>query len=993
MFEKTLTDMVKGIRTHKKDEAKYIANCMRECKDELTKQNDIEIKAEALLKLTYLQMHGHPMTWAAFNCVEAMSSPIFRAKRLGYLGATQTFSPETDVVLLATNLIKKDMSSPNAYEAVLALNALANIVTPELSRDLVADVVSKLASPTAYVRKRAVLLLYKCILKYPDALRPAFPKLKEKLTDSDPSVVGTAVNVICELARKNPRNFLSLAPTFFTILTTTSNNWMLIKITKLFGSLTPLEPRLGKKLVQPLTNILNTTQAKSLMYEVVSTVSLGLTQHDGIVELGMQKLQGFLEDKDQNLKYLALLCMGRFILTHPALVATHQATIVRCLDDVDETIRMRALDLVTGMVSANNIRDVVKLLLAKASKAKGGVFVQPVVEKVLSACSSDGYAHLKTQEDFEWYLETLGAIARLPGITDGETLAAQLSDVPLRVAEVRSFAAQTMVALLDDVDVLMEGRLADDETAAQIIAAASWVVSEYCGYLKDYAGVVAAMLQPTVVAIPVAQQPVYLHALLKVCGKAAGDGQADLPVTLKAATGSSENASEAAAEGDAAVEEARAAQEARLSALGAAELEPEPEAEPAPTGKPLATLVLDTLRGFTTSTNAEVQERACFGVALLESYDLASEGAQLASLFEEELKPVGRTAQAKMAAETEIDLDTAIFTESDLEPDLEAEDEEAWDFMSDRKGSSRKKRSGSSRAAKAADDEEAYRREHTDGAFYLGGGGGDPAAGGRSSPSPEGGAGLRLGEEAAANDDEEEEEGGGPLFALDEKFKKKRKGKRSHGGHDSEASAGGSRSVSVLRSEADDGVPASGTGPADALSIQNLDNIGADEVLPETKAYERATATYSGLRSGAAGGGGGAGMDWMAEEAAREKKRKHKSSKSKKSSRDEDGERKHKSSKSSKKSSGGGSEKKHSKSGKSSKSSGKKSSKKSGHDADAGADAEAIPDIAPAATVEAWGTTEQPAAVEPAVAGAAGAGAGDEAKKEKKKKKKSKAKE
>lgn len=63
-----------------------------------------------------------------------------------------------------------------------------------------------------------VLLLYKCILKYPEALRPAFPKLKEKLSDSDPSVVSAAVNVICELARKNPKNFLSLAPTFYTIL-------------------------------------------------------------------------------------------------------------------------------------------------------------------------------------------------------------------------------------------------------------------------------------------------------------------------------------------------------------------------------------------------------------------------------------------------------------------------------------------------------------------------------------------------------------------------------------------------------------------------------------------------------------------------------------------------------------------------------------------------------------------------------------------------------
>ena len=42
-----------------------------------------------------------------------------------------------------------------------------------------------------------------------------------------------AVNVICELARKNPRNYLALAPLFFKLMTTSSNNWMLIKIIKL----------------------------------------------------------------------------------------------------------------------------------------------------------------------------------------------------------------------------------------------------------------------------------------------------------------------------------------------------------------------------------------------------------------------------------------------------------------------------------------------------------------------------------------------------------------------------------------------------------------------------------------------------------------------------------------------------------------------------------------------------------------------------------------
>ena len=36
-----------------------------------------------------------------------------------------------------------------------------------------------------YVRKKAVLVLYKLFLKFPKALRPSFPRLKEKLDDRE----------------------------------------------------------------------------------------------------------------------------------------------------------------------------------------------------------------------------------------------------------------------------------------------------------------------------------------------------------------------------------------------------------------------------------------------------------------------------------------------------------------------------------------------------------------------------------------------------------------------------------------------------------------------------------------------------------------------------------------------------------------------------------------------------------------------------------------
>jgi AP-3 complex subunit delta len=65
------------------------------------------LKATALLKLTYLEMFGYDMSWASFHVLEVMSSQNFMEKRVGYLAAVQSFRPDTEVMMLAENLLKK----------------------------------------------------------------------------------------------------------------------------------------------------------------------------------------------------------------------------------------------------------------------------------------------------------------------------------------------------------------------------------------------------------------------------------------------------------------------------------------------------------------------------------------------------------------------------------------------------------------------------------------------------------------------------------------------------------------------------------------------------------------------------------------------------------------------------------------------------------------------------------------------------------------------
>lgn len=85
------------------------------------------------------------------------------------------------------------------YDAGCAMSGLSCFVSCDISRDLANDVMTLMTSTKPYLRKKAVLLMYKIFLKFPEALKPAFPRLKEKLEDPDPGKTMSNCPVIVTL--------------------------------------------------------------------------------------------------------------------------------------------------------------------------------------------------------------------------------------------------------------------------------------------------------------------------------------------------------------------------------------------------------------------------------------------------------------------------------------------------------------------------------------------------------------------------------------------------------------------------------------------------------------------------------------------------------------------------------------------------------------------------------------------------------------------------
>lgn len=502
VFEKTLTAMVKGIRAHRGTEAEYINSCLQEIKQEVLSTN-LATKSMAILKLAYLNMLGYDMSWSTFAVVEVMSHNKFAVKRCGYLASAMCFTENTDVGLLTINLFKKDFGSKSQYESGMAISCLSSICTPEISRDILSDLIGMLSSSRAYLRKKTVLCLYRVFLKDPPALRIAFPKLKERLADEDQGVLTATVNTFLELARKNARNYLSLVPQFYHVLVNTTNNWLSIKLLKVFQLLCPLEPRLPQKMVEPLTNLLNTTKAQSVEFEAIRCVAVTMPEGTAVVALAIEKLQNFLNSSDRNLRYLALE-LFKEILEKPQFkdlkVPDLHGKVLTALEESDSTARKVALLLLDQIASPATFVDTVKKLM---DFSRSGLSPDEFVGTILRMGARDRYALV---EDFPWYLLVLAEMARNVESAHASQVAEQLVDISARVAQVRPYAVTLALSLLDGsmaAGAAASGGIAGNANAGEgaakpaatgkelaidvsvpVVGACAWLLGEHHGSLE-----------------------------------------------------------------------------------------------------------------------------------------------------------------------------------------------------------------------------------------------------------------------------------------------------------------------------------------------------------------------------------------------------------------------------------------------------------------------------------------------------------------------------
>lgn len=331
-------------------------------------------------KLLFMHMLGYPTHFGQLECMKLVASPHFPEKRIGYLGMMLLLSEQADVLMLATNSLKNDLNSDNRFIAGLALCAIGNLATSDMSRDLVPEVDKHLVSPKPYLRKKACLAMARCLTKCPDMLEDFVERVVSLLNDRTHGVLITVVQLMTRvLVMDNEYHaytaeeegggggeqkattavdsacrtaFLKLVPTLVKLLRNLlsmgyspdhdvggiSDPFLQVQILTLFRLLGANNVKASEEMNDVLAQVATNTETSknagnAILYECVQTI-MAIKSDDGLRVLAVNILGRFLLNRDNNIRYVALNTLARCITDgrrggdNAVVVATAAAVVV-----------------------------------------------------------------------------------------------------------------------------------------------------------------------------------------------------------------------------------------------------------------------------------------------------------------------------------------------------------------------------------------------------------------------------------------------------------------------------------------------------------------------------------------------------------------------------------------------------------------------------------------------------------------------------------------
>jgi len=205
----------------------------------------------------------------------------------------------------------------------------------------------------------------------------------------------------------------------------------------------------------------NRNSGNAILYECVRTI-FSIDCEDALRVLAINILGRFLQNRDNNIRYVALTMLGKVVSVDKDAVQRHRDTIVDCLRDMDVSIRVRAVDLVFALISQSSIEVLSKEIL--------NFLVVAPPEQKKDLCSRLLDAAINFSPSKQWHIHTLISMMCIAGrnvTADTWQMATALIGQP----EAEEFRPQVVHRLF--------AALNEDASQTGLVYTAVWAIGEF----------------------------------------------------------------------------------------------------------------------------------------------------------------------------------------------------------------------------------------------------------------------------------------------------------------------------------------------------------------------------------------------------------------------------------------------------------------------------------------------------------------------------------
>ena len=468
-----LREFIKRIRACKTlDEERSLCNKESAEIRNLKKETAQKLAVRSMTKCMAMSLLGYQTEFIHMTCISLLASQNFTQKRLAYLGICMLLDEKSDILLLSSNIIKKDLSSNNKYIVAAALNTIGEIGTPDMCRDTCPEIIKCLNSTNNYIKKKAALALSKVVKSCPELIETVQQNLGTIFEDKNHGVLLAGLALAEQIFKAEPkiikkyRKYVStLVKTLKNLISTSyapeydvngiTDPFLQIRILEVLGYFGRASSKENEELEALLNSIPSNTDKKrkntgnAVLYELVRCI-FSYESSKSLKSLGGSILGQFLSNKDNNYKYLALNTLNDIAKIDIDTVQKHKNVILEFLKDPDIAIKRRSLDLTYLIVNTENIRQIVTETLDFINSTSNVEFKLELTSKIF-------YSLEKYSPSLKWEIDVLLKMLCLCEDSINEEIIWKIINLILNTKELQQYAMfryfLAMQNMLEDSDV------------------------------------------------------------------------------------------------------------------------------------------------------------------------------------------------------------------------------------------------------------------------------------------------------------------------------------------------------------------------------------------------------------------------------------------------------------------------------------------------------------------------------------------------------------